>query len=193
MGRYAEAEQALRASLALRPNTAGFSNLATLLFMAGRYSDAAAALDEAVRLNPDDYRLWYNLGAARHWAGGRAEGARQAYAQAVALAERQLEVNPRDAPLLAKLADCYAMLGRPEPARRRAEEALRAEPDNPGVLFRAGTAFEQLGDRPRALALLASAMQHGYSRSELERAPGLEDLRSDPRFGKLALSSEPRH
>ena len=69
-----------------------------------------------------DYRVWRNLAAALYWAPGEREKAADAYRQAATLAEQERRLDPKDARVLAQLADCYAMLGDTRegpPARRR--------------------------------------------------------------------------
>lgn len=185
LDRQADAELALRASLKLRPNSKAFANLAALLFFAGRYAEAAAALESAVEIDPGDYRLWHNLAAARYWAVGLSANTTDAYAKAAELAENQLEINPRDALLRVKLADCYVMLRRAAEARRLIALALDEAPADPAVLSRAGAVLEQLGDRSRAIQLVASAVRYGLSPLELERDPALRALRSDDHFRKV--------
>jgi hypothetical protein len=55
-------------------------------------------------------------------------------------------------------------------------------PDDVNVLYAAGSVFEQLGHRQRALALIRESVRRGYARDEVERAPGLAGLRADPRW-----------
>jgi len=49
----------------------------------------------------------------------------------------------------------------------------------------AGSVFEALGDRERALTELGAALAAGYPRWEIERDPDLAGLRADPRYTQL--------
>jgi hypothetical protein len=46
-------------------------------------------------------------------------------------------------------------------------------------------AFEQMGDRDRALQWLGKALAAGYNRADIGRSPWLEALRKDKRFDQL--------
>jgi serine/threonine-protein kinase len=181
-GRYDEALAALRRSMEIRPTAAAASNIATIEFFEGRYAAAARALEQALKLGSSDYRVWYNLAAAYYWAPGERERSRTAFERALALGDQARATNPRDAPLLSTLADCHAHLGQAGRARELLAQALRLAPDEGEVLFQAAGVVEFLGDRARALALVKKALDSGYSRDEIARAPNMEALRADPRF-----------
>jgi len=182
VGRSREAEQALERSLSLRPTYAAASNLATLRFDHGDYGGAVRAFEKALELDERDYRVWRFLAAARHWAPGEREKAAAAYRRAAELAERQLEVNPRDAEALVALADCRAMLGEGARARSPLEKALALAPGDVEVMQTAGSVYEVLGDRARALLWINRALEHGYAVGMIERDPALEALRADPGY-----------
>jgi tetratricopeptide (TPR) repeat protein/tRNA A-37 threonylcarbamoyl transferase component Bud32 len=169
-------------SLGIAPTGTAYSNLGTLAFFDGRYAEAARHLEEAVKARPNDHRLWANLGAARYWAPGEREKAGAAYRRAVELAEREREMNPRNAALLARLADSYAMLGQAREARAALAQALSLAPQDTRVMFTAGETYEQLGDRDLAIRWVAAALAAGHSRREIDRAPGLAGVRADARF-----------
>ena len=64
---------------------------ASLLQQLGRNREALARLQEAARLQPQNYEVWYALGVLLHGAFGRDKAARAALTRALAL-------NPDDAP-----------------------------------------------------------------------------------------------
>jgi tetratricopeptide (TPR) repeat protein len=181
-GRDDEALTLLRRSLAIRPSSPAASNIGTIEFYRGHYAESASAFEEAAKLTPADYRLWYNLAAAYYWAPQLRDRSRAAFEQAAELGEKARATNPHDAPLLVLLADTYGHLGERRQARSLAEEALRLGPDDGEVLFRTSCLFEFLGERQRAMALIGKAVAAGYSRDEVQRTPDLKALREDPRF-----------
>jgi tetratricopeptide (TPR) repeat protein/predicted Ser/Thr protein kinase len=182
-GRTEDAIRAYRKSMELTPNYSAASNLGTLLFYYNHdYVKAVEAYEQALAINDSDHLLWGNLGAAYQWAQ-QPEKARAAYQKAAAIAEKELQVNPRDPKVLMNLANYYADLK----DAARAKECLRRALALGGskdarLLFLAGTAYEELGDREQALAWLHRALDAGYSREEIERSPMLAALRQDPRF-----------
>lgn len=190
MGRLPEAQTALERSVRIRPNAEAYSNLASMYFFEGRYPEAARALEATVKIDDSGHEVWYNLGAAYYWSPGERERARSAYERAARQAEKEREVNPRDADLLILLADTYSMLGQPARARSLSREALALGPTDAEVWFRAGCIAERLGDRKAALERIEAALRHGYPRAVVERAPELSSLRDDARFPRRPESAD---
>jgi len=180
-----EAEAALDRSIAISPSSSALSNLGVLQFWQGRWADAAATFDRATSVNDRDYRVWRNLGAARYWAPGQREQAREAYARAAELGEEERKLDPDNPRVIAELAECRVMLGEEGAARRLAGEAAKLAEKDPIAAFVLGDTWEQLGDREAALRWLGVALRGGYTRDDLERDPWLERLRADPRYERL--------
>jgi serine/threonine-protein kinase len=191
MGRPDEAEVMLGKSATLKPTASALSNLGTLQFSRGDFAEAARTFERALRVDDSSHRVWRNLASAYHWAPGERGKARAAYERAARLAERERAVNPRNAGLLVRLADCYAMLGEAGKARRLVSDALALAPRDVDVMFQAGSVYELLGERGRALDWIGKAVEHGYPAEDVKRAPDLKELRADPRFErKTGESSE---
>lgn len=84
-GRPAAAIADYKAALALTPDNGVIRyNLATALYLAERFADAAAAYREVVEENPSDEDAWLYLGLAEMKAGRREDG-RQALRRVLAL------------------------------------------------------------------------------------------------------------
>jgi len=192
LGKADAAEQTLRQSIAIRPTGEALSNLGTIQFFRGQYAEAVRSFEEALHLGSAEYKLLYNLAAAYAMLPAEKARAPAAWRRAVEAAERERTVNPKDAPLLADLADGYANLGETARARATLGEALAVGGHDVNVMFQAGSVYETLGDRARALAWLQKALAGGYSREEVLRVPHLTRLRADPRFQKI-LSAVPAH
>jgi serine/threonine-protein kinase len=189
-GRLAEAEGVFRRSVEIRPTGPALSNLGTTLFYLGRYEESAGAFEQAVKQNERDATVWLNLGRALYEGPETRERARPPLERASTLLEEELKVNPRDAALLADLADARAMLGHGPQARALAARALALAPGDADVLQTAAGIDEMLGLREAALKKLAQALAAGYSRWEIERNPAYRALREDPRFAEV-LKGEP--
>jgi tetratricopeptide (TPR) repeat protein len=177
-----EAIAALEKSVSLSPASAALSNLGTIYFRQGRYQDAARAFEQAADARAGDYRIWRNLGSAYRFTPGNADKARQAFARAAELAERERHVNPRQALLLAQLADCYANLGRVEEARALIGQAEALAPKDGGIFLLAAQIHEHLGNRSLALEKVSAALERGITREEVDRTKSLDALRTDPAF-----------
>ena len=181
-GRLEDAEGVFRRSAEIRPTAPALSNLGTTLYYRGRYGEAAEALEKAVKLNDRQVAVWMNLGRTLYESPVRRADARAPLERAVALAEEQLKVNPRDASLLADLADAHSMLGHASPAGELSARALKLAPDDGDVLRTVADVDEALGRREAALQKIARAIAAGYPRWQIERSPSLAALRADPRF-----------
>ena len=185
MGRVEEAEKALQKSISIRPVPEAYSNLGTMYHFQGRYAEAIPMMQKAIDIGGADYQSWGNL-AETYLAVPQFQGrAPEAYRRAVQLAERQLTINPADAPARASLASYYAKLGRKENALAAIEQARRLAPANMNVLFRSALVYELTSHRDRALNALEAALDGGYSLEEIRRARDLEELRKDPRYQRL--------
>jgi len=181
-------------SLSLDLNPIAFSNQGRAYYEQGLYADAARSYEGAVALPRPTARLWANLGAACYWVPGLRDRAKVAYETAIALGRDAREVTPRDASLLAMLADAHAVLARrsaaADAATHQAEaraviSALEAlKPQTSDVLFTLASTYEELGERTKALDWLAKAVKAGYPRKSVERSPFLKELRSDPAYTK---------
>jgi tetratricopeptide (TPR) repeat protein len=185
LGRLEEALTTLRRSVEIRPTAVALTNLGATLFYLERFAEAARVFGDAVALDEHNSTAWLNLGRARHHDAPGSAPARAALERAVELAEAERSVNPRDAAVLAALADANSMLGQGRRARDYAERALALAPGEPDVRALAGSVFEALGDRERALTELGAALAAGYPRWEIERDPDLAGLRADPRYTQL--------
>ena len=84
-GRLPEAEQRFRGLTRAYPELSGpYANLGIVCYRLKKFSDAAEALNQAIRLNPKQAAYSNELGIVyRH--GGQFERAREAYAKALAL------------------------------------------------------------------------------------------------------------
>ena len=98
------------------------------------------------------------------------------------IAEAARSVNPREATLLAELADAYSMVDRRTEARAAAVAVERLGATEADPLFTVACAYEQIGDRERALAWLERALDAGYPVEAVERSPTLAALRQDRRY-----------
>ncbi len=172
-------------SLELEKTYSAASNLGTVYYIEGRYSEAARVYETALEISDGDYLLWGNLGSAYYWIPGQREKARSAYKRAIELAEERNEINPNDPEVIINLAGYRAMTGDEEQARIYLQRAIDMAPGNTWVMFVAGTTFERLGDREQALHFIGSALEHGYSRSEILNQPELQRLIADERFKEV--------
>ena len=94
-------------------------------------------------------------------------------------------IDPRNAEVLADLADFSQVLDRRGDAQRYAARALAAAPNDSGVMFKVAVTYEGLGNRAEALAMLSRAAQAGYPINQIEGARSLTELRKDPAYPRM--------
>jgi tetratricopeptide (TPR) repeat protein len=180
-----EAIAAFQKSLSIRPNYNAASNLGTLYYFEGEFRRSADLFKQALSINQGNYQVWANLAAALDLAGSQEE-ALPAYRRTRDLLKERLGVNPRDANLHIRLADCDAALGDIATAKADLEQAINLAPSDAQTLLLIASFYEQrLGKRSEALAWLSKAVEHGQSWREIDRSPILRKLRADPAFKKV--------
>jgi len=185
-GKYLEALASLNKSIEIRPNLEAFNNLGNAYFELRRFSDAANAFQRGLNLDDSDWLLWGNLGDSLFWSGVQRSKAIAAYENAIARAEKKLEVNPKDTIVLAFLADYNAMSRHRNKAVGEIEQALALAPADGEVRLRAAIVYNQFGDTDRCLASLEKAVAVGYSAQVIRDTPDFDHLHNNPRFRALA-------
>jgi serine/threonine protein kinase/tetratricopeptide (TPR) repeat protein len=178
---YPEAEQMLLKSIALEPSYAAYANLGYLYNKEQKYSDAAAATQKALQMNDKNYLVWGNLMTAYEGLKDN-DKADQARDREIALLELAVLDTPREAIVQANLGLLYAKKKLREKAISRIQSALALSQDDPNVLANVGEAYEDLGDRARALRYIEKSLQKGYAFADLKNVPDLQGLISDPSF-----------
>jgi serine/threonine protein kinase/tetratricopeptide (TPR) repeat protein len=182
MGRFDDAVRIFQRSIAVHPTDQAYSNLGTCQYFLGHYSDAAAAFEKATALTPKQYFYWANLGDAYRWVAGNDQRAAGAYDEAIRLARDELHLNPTDAGVRARLAECLAKRGQVPEAREQIAKALTADRANVGIMYRAAVVENACGDTPKAVEWLKKAISAGYDRTEMQRDPEFALLRESDAY-----------
>lgn len=100
---YDKAAEQYRAALSMKPNSSLASNLGLVLDRMGRAEEAVAAYQQAIRLDPCNANAFNNI-AQQHLRNGD-------YEQALEMAAKAAELNPKLAPAHNALAISSYMLG----------------------------------------------------------------------------------
>jgi eukaryotic-like serine/threonine-protein kinase len=175
------AEEALKKSIALSPGYPAYANLGMLYMQERRYPEAAVATEEALKINGNDYMVWNNLMIASEGAK-EPERAAAARRKAVELAEKAVQMRPRDALAHSTLANLYAADKINEKALIHIKTSLALASDDANVLSNVGEAYEFMGDRALALKYIEKSLAKGYALDDVRNTPGLQALVGDPRF-----------
>ncbi len=185
LGRYSDAIPILQHSIAIRPSDFAYTDLGNAYFYWRRYDEATQAYQLATNFNGNDALLWRNLGDGYYWTPGKRTQAAEAYRQAITLAEKELQVNPKDVSSLGTLAICHAMLGEKKAALEFLRKGLELSPDDPGMLFKAALVHNHFGDIPQTFIWLKRALAGGISAVRVRDTPDFERLGGEPRFQEL--------
>jgi Flp pilus assembly protein TadD len=180
-----EARRELERAAALDPS------LAEARYYAGRVAFQEGRMEDAARLFLDSTRARENHDAAFFAAQaiealGRRDEARAAYAEALAVVERHLDLNPDDPRAATMRGVALCRLGRRGEGLRCAREALALDPLDAGVRYNVACIHAVEGAKDEAFRLLAEAIRAGFGNREwFLRDPDLASLRDDPRFDAL--------
>jgi len=190
----AEGENALalenyRRAVGIRPDSRSLFNMGTLLMVQGRHKEAAAAFEDALRLEPTALRFIY-LGNT-YSRLGEPERARAQYLRAAELCESMLRVNRSDAQALSLLAWAESRLGRRKEASGHLTEAMALAPSDPEVLYRKAIYHATFGPPEEAIGALRAAIGHGSSPVLARQDPDLASLRERADFKALVAERRP--
>jgi TolB-like protein/Tfp pilus assembly protein PilF len=187
-GEFEEAAEAWRRSVELEPSGTTYLNLGTMYFYLGRYAESVEMYQRALTYTPEHFLAWGFIGDA--WSqieGGEGE-ARAAYAQAIALGDALLAVNPSDVEALGSLAAYHARIGNKARADELLARAMRLAPADYYNHYYAAILKLAVGDSAGAMDSIREAARLGMPGHILAGDPMLTPLRDQQGF--LALADE---
>ena len=175
-GDVIRASDAFTRSLAIKPSYGALSNLGTLKYGQGAYAEAAALYRRAAELDPDDYRVWGNIGDALSAVPATAGKARKAYLRAANMVQRYSEIKSDDAQALGLLAWYRANLGQAQAAREALMRAERLSSERGEVALLGAQTLALLGDHDAARERIAQARRHDIPMQRIQASPVLRRL-----------------
>ena len=184
-GQMEEARTAMGRSVAIGPTYQGLSNLGTLEFYVGHFTEAVSLLEQALAIDDTDWRVWNNLAESLRFGGGDADDVREAYLKTAKLAEQMLEGKPGDADLELTVASALAASDQRDRARLLTDDVIARGVDDPMLMQVVASIEEELGDREQALVWLERALEGGYPLAGVEDYPLFAVLRADPGYVEL--------
>src|SRR5262249_24108897 len=134
LDRTDEAAAALQRSLEIAPDSMTYSNLGTLLYFEGRYTEAVSAFERGGQLGANSYLRWGNLADAQRMVAADREKAHASYASAIQLTRDRLAANAADIEARSSLAVYLIRDGRPKEALAELETVLADKGLTPNVL-----------------------------------------------------------
>ena len=168
IGRLSEAIAMYEQAARIQPTYMGYVNLGHAYNVSGQMEKAESATKKALEIDGSDSLAWGNLGFI-YWSQGRKNEARHAFEKAVELASVARDNAPRDPLVYIDLASYHAKLGHSDKAMANADTAMTLQPDSAYIVATAAEAYESIGNREKALELLASAIELGYPVNQIAR------------------------
>jgi tetratricopeptide (TPR) repeat protein/predicted Ser/Thr protein kinase len=187
---FEKALEPLNKSISIRPSYAGYVNLGVAYFGLARYTEAATAYQEAIKLDPQQFIVWGNLGEAFYY-GGKKDLSKAPLRKAIELAEAQLKVNPHDPGVLSSVAGYYSMIGERTQALRYIAEALQYGRHDKEILEDAASVYNQSGEPGLAVEFLEKMLQAGYTPDKIRSLHEFDNLANTPGYQQLMKSSHP--
>src|SRR5258708_12696572 len=135
-------------------------------------------------MNQNDPMLMGNLADAYRWSN-QLDKAHATYDRAIALAFKQLQVNPRDANVLDELGLYYGKKGDAIQALDFMRRARALSPSDVNLIYDQAVVFAETGRTAEAFKTLREALQKGYSFHQVKTNPQPTPLQNLPQFGKL--------
>jgi TolB-like protein/Flp pilus assembly protein TadD len=192
-GDFLQAGDAFRESIRRDPEQMfAYSNAGTMYFYTGEFAQAEEMFLQAARLSPADDRFQGFVGEAMLMQADRdPDAARPYFQEALRLAQNRLQVKADDQEARARIIGYLARLGRAAEAREMLG-ALEQQDDLPVYAIRElGLAALFLGDRAKAVELLAAARAAGVPAWLLSADKRLEPLADLPEFRVLLDDKNP--
>jgi serine/threonine protein kinase/Tfp pilus assembly protein PilF len=183
-GKFKESIPYFQKALAINPSEDLYSNIGTAYFYLERYSESVMMFEKAVAMNPADELLTGNLADGYRW-NGQKQKSLATYDRAIALAYKELQVNPRNASVMGDLACYYAKKGDGAQAIEWISRARDIDPHSVLLMSQAVVVHALTSNPEAALKDLREAFQNGYSLDEARREPEFRSLQSRPEFSSL--------
>jgi serine/threonine-protein kinase len=189
LGRASDSMAALQRSIELEPenNPTAFVNLGKLYFDDARFADAAGMFERALAVRPNSYLTWGNL-AYSYASGVDPSKTEKAARKAIEQAQQRHEELPDDLFLLCRLAGYHALVGERDTGFALLEQVIETNPNDPELIGNIAGAWEDLGERERALEWVERAFESGVLPSRFEDRPLLRGLIADDRYQAIVAA-----
>ena len=179
--RDAEAVEALQKSLAIKKTARALNSLGVVHAYEGKDKDAVGNYEQAVEMEPGNYKYQLNLADAYRRLGRR-DDALLKYQEGNELVRAELEQNDMD-PIRAFSAYFRLRLGDVVGAEQEIAEAWNHARRDRTVIWFAILVYEAMGQRDRAVEIARCAPRDLLR--ELRRHPDLAEFSRDPRYVQL--------
>jgi serine/threonine-protein kinase len=183
-GNYKEAIHYFERTLSIKPNAKTYSNIGTTYFYLQRYAEAVPMFEKAVAMSPNDQLKMGNLADGYRW-NRQKEKSLATYDKAIALAYKDLQVNPKNAETMGHLACYYAKKGDRARSMEWIRRARSIDQNSVTLMYKAAIVHALANQPEDAWKDLREAFQKGYSTEQARIEPEFGNLQHRPEFAKL--------
>ena len=184
MGKYDESSAAYQKSIDLSPSSMAYSNLGYVYMAEKQYPEAIQALEKSVELGPNQQVARGNLADAYRYSGQK-DKANQTYDQAIALAFKELQVNPQGTEAMSDLGLYYAEKGDFNRGMEFVKRARAVDSKDVLLIVKQATIESVAGKPADAIKSLKEALSKGYSVKDIVQSREFDSLQSRPDFQAL--------
>lgn len=183
--RFEESRAQLECAIAIDPRLfEAHYYAARACFQQGQLEDSLVFFRAATKVR-EDYQASFFVGQALE-ALGKSEEAVTAYQEALAVAERHMDLNPDDPRAATMRAVSLCRVGQQTEGLRWAQQALVLDPQDAGVRYNVACLYALEGALDEALSCLEEVVRAGFgNKAWIEKDPDLASLRGHPRFQRL--------
>jgi serine/threonine protein kinase/tetratricopeptide (TPR) repeat protein len=183
--KYNEALPEFKRAIDLQSTNADiYSDMGEALLYLKRYDEALQYLEKAAQMQPNDQAIVGNL-ADGYRLTGKQNKSIETYDRAISLANKELNVNPKDATALGCLGVYYAKKGESVLAQHYIRRA-RAIDSSDMQLAYAEAVIRVLARQPElAIKSLRDALEKGVSPEQANLDPEFSEYQNNPAFRKL--------
>jgi len=161
-----------------------FSNLGMADLILGRYTEGLKMLQKSTDMRPNDQAIIGNLADGYRWSGQQKK-AMETYDKAISLANKELDVNPKDAGTLACLALYHAKKGNASLANYYIHRARSIDGSDRLLIYNEAVTRALANQPGAAMETLRSALEKGVPAEQAMLEPEFSSLRTNPEFQKL--------
>ncbi len=176
-GKFRDASDMIARAMNFRPSGSTYLTLGSAYYYQRRYTEAAAAYNAGIQLNPGLYSAWGDLGEVYQHLSGNQQQAQEAFHKAIDLAEKHLAAVPLDYNAYANLAEYWAQLGHRKEALAEIDKIPQSS--RPAYADRLVLVYELTGDRRKAIETVRALPPSSPLLNYINNHPDLESLRRD--------------
>ncbi len=184
-GDFSKSAQIFKKATSVVPSATSYSNLAVSYYYSRDYLKSVLALERAIKISPEDYRLYINLADVLRLVPSKEGEVKKYCRMGIKLISENYPESEYPIDANQYLAVGYFHLGKREKAKRYAAIARELEPYNIDVMYTSLRIWALLGQHDKAMKALKNIVGLGYPTALLKAEPDLDSLKDFPDYKDL--------